>query len=252
MVIKNERIGSTSVNRHGTSMTVIDYQGTKNVTVQFPNGYTVNTSWQAFSKGSVKNPYDKTIFGIGYLGEGKYLSKNRGKVTKQYDVWRSMLTRAYSKEFHERQTSYELCSVAKEWHNFQTFAKWFDDNYYEIDGERLELDKDILCKGNKQYSPSTCIFVPASINKLFIKVDKSRGEQPVGVYHKKGTGKYYASVRKNGRSVFLGSYETQKEAFMAYKEAKELNIQEVADEYKDYIPTELYEALINYEVHIND
>lgn len=34
--------------------------------------------------------------------------------------------------------------------------------------EGWHLDKDILLKGNKVYSPETCAFVPAKINSLLI------------------------------------------------------------------------------------
>lgn len=44
-----------------------------------------------------------------------------------------------------------------------SFKKWFDENY--IKG--YELDKDILIKGNRIYSPDTCCFVPSFINRLY-------------------------------------------------------------------------------------
>ena len=31
------------------------------------------------------------------------------------------------------------------------------------------IDKDILVKGNKVYSPNTCCLVPKNVNNLFIK-----------------------------------------------------------------------------------
>ena len=52
---------------------------------------------------------------------------------------------------------------------FQEYGQWFDDNYYEIKGERMALDKDILVKHNKIYSPETCIFVPQTINCMWHK-----------------------------------------------------------------------------------
>ena len=46
--------------------------------------------------------------------------------------------------------------------------EWFDNpvNGYK---EGYSLDKDILVKGNKIYSPETCCFVPQDVNILFTK-----------------------------------------------------------------------------------
>ena len=118
------------------------------------------------------------------------------------------------------------------------------------------LAKDILVKGNKEYAPDKCIFVPERINILFIKRDNDRGEYPIGVTYHRDRGKYEArcSIKtKNGnKQKYLGSYNTPEEAFLAYKEFKEAYIKQVADEYKERIPNRLYEALYKYEVEITD
>ena len=49
-----------------------------------------------------------------------------------------------------------ICSVCEEWKHFSNFKKWFDENYIE----GFDIDKDILIKGNKVYSPEACSFVP--------------------------------------------------------------------------------------------
>ena len=85
-----------------------------------------------------------------------------------------MLERCYDTEHSYKFPTYENCIVCDEWLNYQNFARWFDINYYEIEGEVMCLDKDILFKGNKIYSPKTCIFVPRGINNLFTKNDKCR------------------------------------------------------------------------------
>lgn len=103
------------------------------------------------------------------IGEGNYKVSDNTIVNLNYSTWLSMLKRCYNIEFQFKHSSYIGCSVHEDWHNFQNFAKWYDENYYSIGNERIALDKDILVKGNKIYSPETCIFVPHNINNLFTK-----------------------------------------------------------------------------------
>lgn len=42
----------------------------------------------------------------------------------------------------------------------KVFFSWLDANYYEVDGEQMDIDKDILQYGNKQYHPDLCLIVP--------------------------------------------------------------------------------------------
>ena len=115
-----------------------------------------------------------------------------------------------------------------------------------------QLDKDILIKGNKIYSEDTCCFVPAEINSLFIKCDRSRGEYPIGVNYHKRDRKYVAKISRFKEDIHLGYFYTPDEAFNAYKEAKEAYIKEVANKWKDQIDLRVYEALMNYQVEITD
>lgn len=198
----------------------------------------------------------KKVYNIGYLGQGKYKSRENGKSTKAYEVWKKMLQRCYDPYYINKYPSYIDCYVCDEWLCFQNFAKWFYKHYYECSGEKMCLDKDILIKGNKIYSPNTCVFVPERINTLFVKCNKTRGEYPIGVNFKKKINKFQArcSVLKDNKnkSIYLGVYPTVNEAFLAYKQYKENYIKQVADEYKGLIPTKLYDALYKYEVEIND
>ena len=120
----------------------------------------------------------------------------------------------------------------------------------------MDLDKDILVKGNKIYSPETCMFVPQNINKLFTKSNKIRGKYPIGVYFNKNANKFKAQCRifYNGKTQqeSLGLYNTIEDAFNAYKQFKEANIKQMADEYKGKIPDKLYEAMYDYKVEITD
>ena len=154
-----------------------------------------------------------------------------------------MLQRCYDNKTQEKYPTYKGCQVCEEWHNFQNFAKWFEENYYEVEGENIDIDKDILCKGNKIYSPQTCVLSPHKINSLFVNRKNDRGNYPIGVCKGKN---------KIKKSCYLSRYNTSEEAFQSYKQAKENYIKQVADEYKDKIPEILYKAMYKYKVNIND
>ncbi len=62
----------------------------------------------------MSNPYDRTVYNIGYLGEGKYKTYNNEKVTPQYQTWKDMLKRCYSIKEIEKYPTYKKCSVCEE------------------------------------------------------------------------------------------------------------------------------------------
>ena len=254
------RVGEENINNFGSKMVIVEYRNNSDIDVYFPeyNWIAKNVTYQNFKIGEVKCPYERRAYGIGYIGEGKYKTSENGKHTKCYSTWHGMLMRCYSPKFHEKQPTYINCEVSEEWHNFQKYGKWFDENYYEIKGERMHLDKDILNKNNKIYSPESCIFVPERINTLFTKRDKSRGNYPIGVTYNKRDKKFqaYCSIydfKENKRKTkYLGLHDTPEQAFESYKQFKEKYIKQVADYYKKQIPDKLYQALYNYEVNIDD
>ena len=58
--------------------------------------------------------------------------------------------------------------------------------------------------------------------------------------------------KNKGKREYLGYFNTELEAFNAYKEAKESFIKEQAEKWKDKIDKRTYNALMNYTVNIND
>lgn len=253
---KIDRTNEENINYQGLKMKIIHYNNSKDIDVQFENGYiSKNKEYKKFKDRGIKNPYYPEVYGVGFTGEGKYKPrKNDKRMNREYDTWHSMLERCYSKKSYAKYLSYVDCSVCKEWHNFQNFAKWYEENYYEVNNERMDLDKDILIKGNKIYSPEACVFVPQRINSLFVN-NKSKDEStlPKGVYLNKKLSKYSSYINiGNKKRIFLGLHNTPEEAFYVYKKEKESYIKQVANEYKDKIPTKLYNAMYNYKVEITD
>ena len=103
------------------------------------------------------------------------------------------------------------------------------------------------------YSESTCVFIPQSINNLLLKRDSARGGLPVGVCWHIRDKRYTAQCGiKIGKREQLGSFDTPEEAFQVYKAFKEALVKQVANEYKEQIDQRAYNALMSYEVNIND
>lgn len=248
------RIGEINYNTFGSKMEIIAYRSSIDLDIYFEKYDWIfkNARYSHFNEGKIRCPYERRFYNIGYIGVGKHKATVNRKNTKAFSVWMGILERCYDNK-GERQC-YNDCLMEEEWHNFQNFAEWYYNNDYECNNETLEVDKDILFKGNKIYSPKTCLLVPHEINKLFIKQKTQRGNLPIGVRIREDIidKKYNARCRYKGKSVHLGYYKTIEEAFYVYKNFKEKVIKEVADEYKDLIPKELYEAMYKYEVEITD
>jgi len=246
-----ERTGKSYQSKNFGIIKIIEYFTSRNCTIQFEDGTILkNINYDSAIRGNVKNPNQKDICGVGYLGIGKYNKKDDKKLTTTFQ---SMFSRSYNLNQQKSNKSYMGSVVCEEWHNFQNFAQWFYENYNPETMEGWQLDKDILIKGNKIYSAETCCFVPSEINVLFIKSEATRGRLPIGVNLNKRRGRKYASqVNIDGKRIHLGLFDTPEEAFQAYKTAKEKYIKEKADKWKDKIHPKVYQALYNYQVEITD
>lgn len=182
------------------------------------------------------------IFGVAIFDYNNIIKKNTIEY-KSYTVWYSMIRRCYSYIYQKNKPTYEGCTVCDEWLYFSNFKKWFDENYIE----GFQLDKDIIIRGNKVYSPQTCCFVPKEINIIFQNKSKRIYDLPIGVY-KTRYNKYRASLHINGKTVIIGNFNSPKEAFEAYKKEKEKYIKELANKWKDKIDIKAYNSLINYVI----
>jgi len=254
------KIGKIVISNKGVPMKIIKCINSTRIIIEFQDEHkgVVETSYSSFISKQVKNPYQRSVHGVGYLGQGKHVSRKGGKILKCYGTWSGMIERGYNQLFKEKNPSYKNTTVCEEWHNFQVFGDWYDENYYQIEGKKMSLDKDILVKGNKLYSPETCIIVPSNINNLFVTRKDARGKFPIGVTYDKEKKSFVTQYNTLSLPTdilghrFIGYYSTPKLAFNAYKEYKEKYIKKVADYYKKDIPEKLYRAMYNYEVEITD
>ena len=243
--------GQIFVNKYKEEATVVQYNNRLDVVVKFTNGYVGSFQMGNLRRGNFRSPFAPTHCGVGYIGVGDFKpSVNRVK-SKEYKIWCAMIERCYGKNSTLKLRGYES-TMCEEWHNFQNFAKWYSENYYEVGEEKMCVDKDILIKGNTIYSPQTCCIVPNSINCLMMGSDSVRGEYPIGVSFREGHGYYARCNDGHNNTIMIGVYADPYSAFLAYKEYKENTIKQIATSLKEQLPYNVVEALMNYTVEITD
>jgi hypothetical protein len=192
------------------------------------------------------------IFERGYRGDGKYLTRNGAKDTKEYKTWYGMLERCYSGNKQKSSPTYIGCKVCDEWLNFQVFAEWYNSQPYSHKQDiKFDLDKDLLIDGNKIYSPETCILIPSIINMQFANIGK--GIHLPGANWLPDRNKFMARGPRieDGKQSTLGYFSLEEEAHKAYINAKENYIQKLAELYSNVLDIRIYQKLSNYSFNLD-
>ena len=177
----HDRIGVEFITNEDCRVIVVDYQKRKGKValyqVMFLDDYKFMkwVQWSHIEKGVVKNPFYKSVCGVGYLGIDKNgevptVSVGKSKIRREYTVWANMLERCYSDKQDERHPTYENCTVCERWHSFANFLEDITSikNYeYWRDNpqQRIALNKDMyytelgIDTDCKEYSLETCRFI---------------------------------------------------------------------------------------------
>jgi len=162
----------------------------------------------------------KTVRGVG-VNDAGYCQQPKLNglpiVCPAYSAWIHMLGRAYGSNYHMKRPTYHGVTVCSEWHSFMAFRGWWLE--HQVDG--WDLDKDLL-SDNKIYSPETCIFVPAWINSFTLGRSAARGDWPIGVCFRKGSGMFLATCKNpiTKKQEHIGLFDTPIKAHQAWRERK--------------------------------
>lgn len=247
------QVGESYIHPEYGEYHIIELVKGKKAIIEFLNtGFRCEQTINNIMHKRVKDALAPVVYGVGYMGTKRDVILAPSK-SPAYFAWHNMLYRCYSEDVRRKRPTYKDCTVCEEWKCFANFKEWFDNQVYF---QGWMLDKDILAKGNKEYAPDKCCFVPNEINALFTKRQNFRSQLPIGVKYCKAQRRfkecYKASVSRNDGKSYIGTFKTPEDAFQAYKVAKEDWIKEVADKWKDKLEPRVYEALYNYEVEITD
>lgn len=249
-------IGKVLQSKEYGDFKVVDYKNYRNVTVEFlKTGYRKVCEMKEIKTGGIKDIKLPTVYGEGFVGskyKTHYINQDGKKVnTIEYEKWRGLLRRCYSEKERNKFPTYRDCQVSDNFKSYEFFYEWFNK---QVGCDRgFDLDKDLLFKGNKTYSEDTCVLIPRELNSLILKSDVVRGDLPIGVHYNTQKRKYIAQVQKgNGTPDYLGQFDDPISAFNAYKTVKEGYIKILAEKWKDSIDSRAYNALMKYEVDIDD
>lgn len=186
------------------------------------------------------------------INQSEYYFDESGKKKRKlitcpyYSAWQRMIVRCYSKISLKRHPTYEDCFVSEEWKYFSNFKAWMETQ----DWENNQLDKDLLVKDNKEYGPTTCLFVSSIVNGFLKERKNLDRDLPIGVQWDKRKRNYRAKVSYFGKNKWLGNFKTVEEAYYAYRKAKFEIALEIASQQTNI---KIAEALINrYRLEISD
>lgn len=211
--------GTRSYNKEGCGLTVMECVGKSRYCVILDSGITRYMDAKEIRNGGWRDALSPQLFGVGYTGEGEYLTKEGGKHTPAYETWVGILKRCYNTsrpEYYRYGGSGAY--VSEVWFNFQTFAEWFYAEAAKFPTNvRLSIDKDL--KGGFCYSPENSLMLPYKLNS-FITNSKTDNNL-VGYIKDDNGGKYTVTLSMMGRQHFIGDFTKQEDGDLAYRKLRE-------------------------------
>ena len=174
-------------------------------------------------------------------------------------VYNGILKRCgYTKDKGNTGKCYDKSTMWQVWlDDPKAFVKWYLEQYYEVDGEEMDVDKDLFGDGSEMYHEDLCCILPKGLNTMLANAKKhyEEGETPdnvlpLGVRYNSKINKYYGEITFTGteKLIPLSDWDTPEEAFTEYKMMKQADICRVAAMYKESIPDYIYERLLTVEV----
>ena len=252
------REGQKGKNNKGTTVIIRKYTNSSNIIIEFQDEYKhqIITTYANFLTGRMKNPYDVIAGKHGFIGVGIYKpSYKHNGITipeKSYQTWYKMHIRSENNcEYKPQYTDVKIC---KEWFNYQNFANWYNENYYEVENDFMCLDKDIMIPNSRIYSPETCCFLPNRLNEIFHNMNRTKSNGlPIGIeYAKRKTDKdgYRVKVTyvdDNGNRRYVRkTFDELEDAKKFYSWFKQQDTRRIIESYKNILPEKIYKALYDY------
>ena len=166
--------------------------------------------------------------------------------TEKHIKYNNMKNRC-GKYYQLQNPRYEGTYMCDEWleNKYDTFFVWLDDNYYEVEGEKqMDIDKDIIKYGNKEYHPDFCLIVPHSINTFYETLEVGK----TNIKYNSKIQKYRVKVTDRNEPIISDNIDTYNEALDVYCDIKQGILFNKAKALKEKVPEKVYNALMNTDI----
>ena len=231
-------VGSIFPTKKYGDVEIVERVENKKVLIRFHNtSFIKKVSLDAVIKGNVRDDSVTTrIAGCGIDDTTYPKYENVGGkliwLCEAYRDWYDLIQRTCNINYKRKHTAYVDCTICEEWKYFSSFKNWVD-NQPNKDWKNCQLDKDLLFRGNNQYSPNTCVYISHKVN-CFITIRKSSAYIGTSL-HRDGIS-YIASCRdpsNNKIRGYIGVFPTQLEAHKAWQAKKHEYALRLAEEQED-------------------
>lgn len=135
-----------------------------------------------------------------------------------YMVWRNMVKRVHNQKSLIARPRYSDTSIWEGWRNFSSFREWVLNVQPNTNWQNCVLDKDLLSKEIKIYSPDTCVFVTPMTNNFIL----DGGSKGLGAIWRKDINKYQARLRNpfTNKIECLGTFTEKSDSIKVWVKRK--------------------------------
>lgn len=197
-----------------------------------------------------KNGIDYEAMGFVVYGEcpeykGMFNRKNMSKERNisflpSYKIWSRLIQ-------IDKGNANQRGNLCEEWKEFENFEKWYNDNFYQIVGETMELSDKFFDINNDTYSPDKCCFLPQTINRTVSRLGVSEFKIPNIEHESKKNTEYY-KIRSNNTIIATSD---SKEEIMEIREAiLKTEFFYYAEKNKEVLPYYIYERMSNFRLEV--
>lgn len=162
------------------------------------------------------------------------------KLTKWFNMYRRCYDSKWQNQYGKH---YKKHTISDEWLNDrEKFYAWLDEKNYDVPGEKVDLDHNIKNPQNTVYSSEQCILAPHRINVFYENLNL--GKQIT----KKKDDTYTITVHTGYDVIKLDGIKGWNRAVNLFCLIKMTLLDKLAEQYKPYIPNELYEIMKNTNI----